>query len=68
MLGAAVSIGMAGILLLALDRILHLLTEIRDALSPAQKPAEAAPERTPVAPRSADDIAADIRRMSREGR
>lgn len=41
MLGAAVSLGIAGVVLLGFDRALNLLSEIRDSLAAARVPAAA---------------------------
>lgn len=74
-LGAAISLAVAGILLMALDRVLQLLTEIRDALrGKTNAQSEVVIETTgdvqaaPAVPRTASEIAADIRRMGGESR
>ncbi|MBN2631594.1 MAG: hypothetical protein JXR75_13770 [Rhodobacteraceae bacterium] len=69
-LGAALGLALMGALLLAADRVLVVLIEIRDALRGVDSAASGSPAETAQAkklePRSMAEIAGDLDRMKRK--
>lgn len=66
-LASAISLGITGVLFIGFDRVICLLTEIRDALAPKiEDDFEIDTENVPVAkkePRSVEELSADLARL-----
>lgn len=59
----AVSLAISGVLFAAFERIIALLTEIRDALAGPELVSEPASPTTPAEERSIEEVTADLNRL-----